>query len=301
MTRRIVCLGDVMVDVLAVLPGPLRHASDTPAPVTLGHGGSAANTAAWLAACGAPGYFVGRVGDDTFGREAVRALVDQGVSPLVSTDPAAPTGVCIVLVSPDGERTMIPSSGANLTIRPADLGADLLGAQDHLHLSGYALLNEGSRETALFALGTAASVGASVSVDAASAGPIRAVGGAVFLDWLPDGALLLANADEVRALSPEPDDDDAALDHLVERGLTVVLKRGGEGALVASGADRLPVPATPVPAVDTTGAGDAFAAGVLAALHHGSDLVEAVRQGNALGARAVSQVGARPGRPRAAR
>jgi len=299
-TRRIVCLGDVMVDVLAILPGPLRHASDTPAPVTLGHGGSAANTAAWLAACGAPGYFVGRVGDDAFGREAVRVLVDQGVSPLVSIDPAAPTGVCIVLVSPDGERTMIPSSGANLTIRPADLGADLLGAQDHLHLSGYALLNEGSRETALFALGTAASVGASVSVDAASAGPIRAVGGAVFLDWLPDGALLLANADEVRALSPEPDDA-AALDHLVERGLTVVLKRGGEGALVASGADRLPVPATPVPAVDTTGAGDAFAAGVLAALHHGSDLVEAVRQGNALGARAVSQVGARPGRPRAAR
>lgn len=293
MTGRVVCLGDVMLDVLAVLPGPLQHASDTPAPVTLGHGGSAANTAAWLAFCGVPSYFAGRVGDDVFGREAVRALIDQGVFPLVSTDPAAATGVCIVLVSPGGERTMIPSSGANLTIRPADLGPDLLGGTDHLHLSGYSLLNEGSREAALYALERAASVGASVSVDAASAGPIRSVGGAGFLDWLPEGTLLLANADEVRALSPQHADD-AALDHLVARGLTVVLKQGGAGAVVALGAERLTVRATSVTAVDTTGAGDAFAAGVLAALHRGCDLPEAVHQGNALGARAVRMVGARP-------
>lgn len=295
MTGRVVCLGDVMLDVLAVLPGPLQHASDTPAPVTLGHGGSAANTAAWLAFCGVPSYFAGRVGDDAFGREAVRALLDQGVFPLVSTDPDAATGVCIVLVSPGGERTMIPSSGANVTIRRADLGPDLLGGTDHLHLSGYSLLNEGSREAALYALERAASVGASVSVDAASAGPIRSVGGAAFLDWLPEGTLLLANADEVRALSPQQAND-AALDHLVARGLTVVLKQGGAGAVVARGAARVTVPAIPVTAVDTTGAGDAFAAGVLAALHRGRDLVEAVHEGNALGTRAVGMVGARPTR-----
>lgn len=312
MTGRIVCLGDVMLDVLAVLPGPLQHASDTPAPITLGHGGSAANTAAWLAFCGVPSYFAGRVGDDTFGREAVQALLDQGVSPLVSVDQDAATGVCIVLVSPGGERTMIPSSGANLTIRPGDLGIDLLASADHLHLSGYSLLNEGSREAALHALRLAASAGASVSVDAASACPIRAVGGATFLNWLPDGTLLLANADELRALSPRAADgaapgggsddaaapasrsDDAALDHLVQRGLTVVLKRGGHGAIVARGADRLKVPATPVTALDTTGAGDAFAAGVLAALHRGCDLLEAVHEGNILGSRAVGVVGARP-------
>lgn len=355
MTGRIICLGDVMLDVLAVLPGPLQHASDTPAPITLGHGGSAANTAAWLGFCGVPSYFAGRVGDDAFGREAVQALVEHGVSQLVSVDPVAATGVCIVLVSPGGERTMVPSSGANLTIRPAHLGADLLASGDHLHVSGYSLLNEGSREAALYALRLATSAGASVSVDAASAGPIRTVGGAAFLDWLPEGTLLLANADEARALSPNPPDvtpranvmpdgtaratkpgegtivadetaggtaqatepdegtaranepeqgtadlgrsDDAALSYLVRRGLTVVLKQGGSGAVVARGAERFTVPATPVAALDTTGAGDAFAAGVLAALQRGCDLHEAVHEGNLLGARAVGVVGARPCSP----
>ena len=116
-------------------------------------------------------------------------------------DPDSATGVCLVLVGPDGERTMVPSAGANATLGAAELGRDLLGAADHLHLSGYALLNAGSRAAALFALGPAASVGASVSVDAASAGPIRAVGAQRFLDWIPAGSLLLANADELAALT----------------------------------------------------------------------------------------------------
>lgn len=303
---RVVCLGDVLVDVAALLPGPLVLGSDTPAPVSCRPGGSAANTAAWLAHLGVPCAFAGRVGDDAFGRDAVAELRAHGVQSFVSVDPAAPTGVCLVLVGPDGERTMVPSAGANATLSPAHLGPDLLdanllGPDDHLHLSGYALLRDGSRDAALAALELAASVGASVSVDAASAGPIRTVGAERFLGWLPSGALLLANSDELAALTGAAigpagaeGGSEAGIATLVARGLDVVVKCGGRGSVLGTPTGRWRSPATPVEVLDSTGAGDAFAAGLLAALRHGAGAVEALAAGNRLGALAVGQLGGRP-------
>ncbi|MEO6503922.1 MAG: PfkB family carbohydrate kinase [Jatrophihabitantaceae bacterium] len=324
---RVVCVGDVMLDISAALPGPLVMGSDTPAPISFCHGGSAANTAAWLASAGVPCVFAGRVGDDPFGRDAVAALRSHGVITAVSIDPDTATGVCLVLVDPDGERTMVPSAGANATLSATDLGDDLLGAEDHLHLSGYTLLSEGSRPAALFALRLASSVGASVSVDAASAGPIRAVGAQRFLDWIPAGALLLANADELAALTGALDAGDphagsAALDTgsaaqdadsldqdtgsaaqdagiaaLVARQLTVVLKCGSGGSVLATAAGIWRSAAEPVEVLDSTGAGDAFAAGLLAALGNGAQLNDALAEGNRLGAAAVGKLGARPSMP----
>jgi sugar/nucleoside kinase (ribokinase family) len=313
---RVVCVGDVMLDISAALAGPLVTGSDTPAPISFCHGGSAANTAAWLASLGVPCVFAGRVGDDPFGRDAVAALRAHGVMTKVSIDPDNPTGVCLVLVGPDGERTMVPSAGANASLSPADLGDDLLTAEDHLHLSGYTLLHEGSRPAALFALRLAGSVSASVSVDAASAGPIRTVGAQRFLDWMPAGAVLLANADELAALTgaDDPDaggvdpdaggvdpdmggvDPDAGLAALVARQLTVVLKRGSEGSVLATAAGFWRSAAEPVEVRDTTGAGDAFAAGLLAALWSGAEVGEALSEANRLGAVAVGVLGGRPPR-----
>jgi ribokinase len=293
---RVVCLGDVMLDICAALPGPLAVGSDTPAPISFLHGGSAANTASWLASLGVPCVFAGRVGADSFGRDAIAALRSHGVTARVSIDPVAPTGVCLVLIGPDGERTMVPSAGANANLRAADLGSDLLTASDHLHLSGYSLLGEGSRAAALSTLRLAGAVGASVSVDAASAEPIRAVGAERFLDWVPAGTLLLANADELAALTgtSSPEHRDAGLDALVARQLTVVLKCGSRGSVLATSAGRWHAPAQAAEVVDSTGAGDAFAAGLLAALWGGADLLDALEQANGLGARAVSKLGARP-------
>lgn len=288
-----VCVGDVMLDISAALPGPLAMGSDTPAPISFGHGGSAANTAAWLAEQGVPCVFAGRVGDDPFGQDAVAALRSHGVITEVSTDPDTATGICLVLVSPDGERTMVPSAGANATLSAADLGDDLLTASDHLHLSGYTLLNPGSRAAALFALRLAGSVGASVSVDAASAGPILALGAQRFLDWLEPGVLLLANTDELAALTGAGDQD-AGLEALVARQLSVVLKRGSAGSVLATAAGRWHSAAEPAEVLDTTGAGDAFAAGLLAALWNGAKLIEALVEGNRLGATAVGRLGGRP-------
>lgn len=303
---RVVCVGDVMLDISAALPGPLALGSDTAAPISFCQGGSAANTAAWLARQGVPCVFAGRVGDDPFGRDAVAALRSHGVLAEVSTDPDTATGVCLVLVDPDGERTMVPSTGANATLSPTDLGDDLLTAEDHLHLSGYTLLNPGSRPAALFALRLAGSVGASVSVDAASAEPIRAVGAQRFLDWIPAGALLLANRDELAALTgidgepgltggePGVAGEEAGLAALVARRLSVVLKRGSQGSVLATEAGCWRSAAEPAEVLDTTGAGDAFAAGLLAALWGGAELSQALTQANRLGAAAVGVLGGRP-------
>ncbi|MDQ1738869.1 MAG: hypothetical protein QOE53_521 [Pseudonocardiales bacterium] len=290
---RVVCLGDVMLDIAAMLPAPLALGSDTPAPIRFSQGGSAANTAAWLATLGVPSVFAGRVGDDSFGRDAIAALSSHGVIPRVSIDPVTPTGVCLVLIGPDGERTMVPSAGANATLTAAHLGADLVAAADHLHLSGYALLTAGSRAAALFALRQAGGVGASVSVDAASAGPIRSVGPERFLGWMPPGALLLANADELAALTGAGDQA-AGIAALVGRGLDVVVKRGGQGSVLGTAAGSWHAAAEPAEVLDSTGAGDAFAAGLLAALWGGAPLVEALGHANRLGAMAVGKLGSRP-------
>jgi sugar/nucleoside kinase (ribokinase family) len=293
MTGRIVCLGDVMIDVLAVLPGPLAVGSDTPGQISLGHGGSAANTAAWLAFVGATSQFVGKVGDDAFGVEAVNILTAQGVSVSAAVAEAESTGTCIVLIGPDGERTMVPSAGANDTLVPQDLPAPLVGPDDHLHLSAYPLLRVGSRDAAVAALEQAVSVGASISVDAASADPLRAVGTDRFLSWLPAGTLLIANHHEAVVLTG-CDDPRTAASRLASRFRAVVVKCGRHGAVLATSDVVEQVRGGPVEVVDSTGAGDAFAAGLLAALTSGERLTDAVAGGNALGAQAVSHIGARP-------
>jgi sugar/nucleoside kinase (ribokinase family) len=290
MTGSIVCVGDVMQDVLVQLAVPLVRGSDTPATVSYSPGGSAANTACWLGWLGAPVSFAGRVGDDPAGQQAVAELRRFGVRPLIVVDPELATGSCIVLIGPDGERSMIPSAGANAGLVAADLAGLLTGA-DHLHLSGYTLLHPGSRAAGQAILAQAVAAGSGISVDIASAGPIRTVGAARLRSWLPAGTLLLANADELAALTGDHPDGPA---ELVAAGLTLVVKDGPRGARLIDAAGTVPVATEPVPARDSTGAGDAFAAGLLAARLAGQDLPEAIRAGHRVGALAVGQLGGRP-------
>ncbi len=292
---QVVCVGDVMVDVLARLPGPLAIGSDTPAPIVLLGGGSAANVAAWLVVAGVPTTFVGCVGDDELGRHAVAELAAAGVQPAVAVAPGRATGMCIVLVDADGERTMVPAAGANGALTEAMLPARLFAPGTHLHLSGYSLLDDGSRAAARAVLGRAAGAGCGVSVDASSAAPLRAVGPERFLSWLPPGTLLLANLAEAVVLSGQAEATGAAL-ALGARCGEAVVKRGPAGAVWSDGRAVLAVEAGAVELVDTTGAGDAFAAGLLAARLGGADVTASLRAGATLAARAIAEVGARPGR-----
>lgn len=287
---RIVCVGDLMVDVHARLRGTLALGSDTPATVTFPGGGSAANTAAWLVTAGAAAGFAGRVGADPLGAQATEDLRGAGVELLVTVDPDVPTGTCIVLVTPDGERTMIPSAGANARGAAALTADELTGAR--LHLSGYALFHDAARTAALQTLAAARSIGCAVSVDAASSAPLRDYGADRFLhDVAP--CLLFANADEAAVLTGEADPD-AAVRSLGRRTGAAVVKLGPRGACWSDGSTVVSVPGQAVAVVDSTGAGDAFAAGVLAAVAAGSSIPDALAAGQALAVRAVGRAGARP-------
>jgi sugar/nucleoside kinase (ribokinase family) len=255
----LVVLGDLMVDVVARIADPLAHASDTPARISVQGGGSAANTAAWAASIGTDVALVCRVGDDDRGRTAVAEL--RGVDVHATVDSEWPTGTCIVLVEPGGERTMLPDPGAN----DGPLGEIPFG--DHLHVVGYALLREGPRASALAAIERARAAGMTVSVDPSSWALLRP--GAI-----PPVDLLLPNEREAEYLD----------------GGEMVVKLGAGGARWGE----VHVAAEPVEVVDTTGAGDAFAAGFLSARLNGAGRREALEAGCSLAARAVAQVGARP-------
>jgi sugar/nucleoside kinase (ribokinase family) len=287
----VVCVGDLMVDVVAQLPGPLAPGSDTPATITLHGGGAAANVAAWLAACGTRATFVGRVGDDALGRRAVADLTAAGVIAAVSVDPTRATGTCIVLVDPDGERTMIPDGGANAGLGQVAAAAVLPDDANCLYVSGYALLGAGSRPFALAALAVARERSWTVAVDAASAAPLAAAGSEAFAGWVGQDVLLFANDDEARVLAGLDADPVTALGG---RFGEAVVKNGSAGAHWSDGVLRQSVAPDPVAALDSTGAGDAFSAGFLAARLAGQDVAGCLLAAAALGARAVSRAGARP-------
>lgn len=296
---RVVVVGDVVTDVVAVLAGEPAPGSDTAARIQLTGGGQAANTAAWLARQGTAVTLVAVIGTDEAGRSRRAELAGAAVTSALRQDPHAPTGTVIVLT--DGaDRTMITDRGANLRLRPDDVDRALAGAPDavHLHLSGYPLLDGGSRAAGRHALRAARARGLTTSVDAASAGPLRRCGAAAFLTWVRDTDLLLANQDEAQALTglAEPA---AMCRALALEVRAVVVKLGAGGALWAGhgagpAGSILAVPAEPATVVDPTGAGDAFAAGLLAAWTAGAGPAAALRAGAALGARAVGTTGARP-------
>ena len=262
----LVVLGDLMVDVVTRTSGPLARGSDTPAQVSMGGGGSGANVAAWAAWLGAPVALVCRVGDDHRGQRAVAELREAGVDVHATVDRERPTGTCVVLVEPGGERTMLPDPGAN----DGPLGP--VPAGRHLHVVGYALLRDGPRESALAAIEQARATGMTVSVDPSS-------WALLYPDAIPAVDLMLPNEQEAELAGIAPE---------------VVTKLGSGGARWSDGFDTIAVPAEPVDVVDTTGAGDAFAAGFLTARFDGADPRAALEAGCRVAARAVAQVGARP-------
>jgi ribokinase len=286
MSGRVVVAGDLMADVVATLSGPIAHGSDRAAQIVQRGGGGAANVAVWLARAGVPATLIGRVGDDPAGRAAAQGLSAEGVDARLQVDAELATGTCVVLVEPGGERTMLPDAGANAALAAVPLPADAV----HLHVAGYALLHPGSRPAARALLAAARAAGLSVSVDPSSAAPLAGTGG--FLEWIQGADLLLPNRDEAAVLAGI-DDPEAAARALCAHAGEVVVKLGADGALWTDGAAVVRVPARFVSGADSTGAGDAFAAGLLAARLDGAAPAEALAAGGALAAEAVGRAGAR--------
>ena len=279
----IVCLGDLVEDVVVWLTSPIAAGTDTPATITRCRGGSAANVAAFLAAIDAESCFVGSIGDDALGDRFEQEMEDLGVT--MSVHRRGRTGSIVVIVSADGERSFLTDRGSASRVEP--LTPRMLERASWLHVPGYCLVEEPLASTATSAFALAKTMRVRTSVDCSSTAMLKTYGIGRFLTWLnavaPD--VVFANEDEAELLG------------LQERwkgpGLLVV-KHGPDPVEIVDSAKaivRVPVP--PVTKVlDATGAGDAFAAGFLHAFSTGAAAKEAVVAGNRLAARVLMVPGA---------
>ncbi len=263
---RVVVLGDLVLDVVLAPERALDPATDVPGRVSLRQGGSAANTARWLARVGVRTTLVTAVGRDAEGRALVGALEGDGVRLRALRVAGRRTGRIGVFVNPDGERSFVADRGAADLLGPEDLRASWFDRLDLLHLPAYSLLGDRLGRAGLRAAAMAHERGALVTVDLASVVPLMAAGRRRAFEIVgaarPD--LIFATLGEARAVGGNGGEE-----ALLRIAPIAVLKSGAAGALVlvADGERviRSEVATRPVAATDTTGAGDAFDAGFIAA------------------------------------
>jgi len=252
-------------------------------------GGSAANTTLGLATLGARCTFLGKLGQDGDG-ELYRGLFRSAGIDIerfkVSAD--TPTGQCLCLITPDSERTMRTYLGAAATLTPEDVQVSDFAGVRHAHIEGYLLFN---RELARRVLECAHAAGCTISLDLASFEVVLA--NRDVLDDLLDSYIdiVFANEAEAKAYTGK-DDPRAALDALARHCDTAAVKIGAEGAWLRRAGAATHVPAIRAHAIDTTGAGDLWAAGFLYGWLRGRDLATCGRYGALTGAEVVQVMGA---------
>lgn len=259
-------------------------------------GGSAANTLAGMAALGAKCAFVGQVADDQLGtvfRHDLTALGVDFTTPARSGEPA--TARCLILVTPDGQRTMNTFLGAAQYLPEAALDEELIRAGEILYLEGYLWNAPESRAAMEGAIAIAKATGRKVAftlsdtfVVAAHRDEFHAMMDAGRID------ILFANEHELTALADTGDDFEAAVAAIAPKVPLLIATRGAKGAIAMMDGERSAVAAEPVAqVVDTTGAGDLFASGVLTGLSQGRSIGDALRMGAVCACAVIAQVGPR--------
>ena len=309
--NRVLCIGDIALDVIVKLEvdggvegfSQLRYGSDTPSRVVTRGGGAAANVASWLATTEMETDLLLRIGDDSVGTALVTELQDQGIHCHVRTIPGMATGTVVVLVDRSGERTMLPDSGANAGLDVADLPP--LNGYGAAYISGYALFNKSSHDGVLEIFDELHRSNIPVIFDPASVGTMSTFADRdQIIETLPKSDVMILNESEARFLVGGDPGIDAPVEELLtaltRHSQIVVIKRNESGAVAMDGAtgltfsDRQPRKDP----VDTTGAGDSFAAGFIAEWSKSRDLLAAIKSGNQMAGRCVEVIGARPAKSR---
>ncbi len=312
-----VTIGNALVDVLAsateadlealdLVKGTMvlvdndrsRAIYSTMGPTTEASGGSAANTAAGVAALGGRVAFLGRVADDQLGQAFTHDIRSIGVAFDPTPSPAVPgvavTGHCLVLVTDDAERTMATHLGVASDFSSVDLHDGHLSSAKVLYLEGYLWEQPSAKAAMRGAIEMAHAGNATVALTVSDPFCVEHHR-REFLELLAgDLDMLFANEEEVMSLFGSATFEEA-VDAVVETGVLAVLTRGAAGCVVVTASGPAAVPAAPVDrVVDTTGAGDLFAAGFLYGITNGLGPEEAARLGGVCAAEVISHVGARP-------
>jgi len=289
---KVLCIGDVMLDVVVQIANKINYGGDTPSKISTHGGGAAGNVAAWASVAGAPTQIVARIGSDPAGIAVISEFDSMGVVHKNLVVEGTHTGVVVVLVDPNGERTMFPETGANAGLTLSDL-PDLSGFEA-VYLSGYSLLDETSRPGVLQMIDAINEKDLPIFFDPATVGGMSQVPIDEVRSWLPLMNTLLMNEEEAIFLSGEIALE-AALNTLLLSAPTVIIKRGSQGATAKSRRGHIvAVPAVSKTVIDTTGAGDSFAGGYLATWLTNRDLKACMQAGTEVAAQCVAIVGARP-------
>jgi len=248
-------------------------------------GGSAANTITGASQLGVPSSFIGKVNSDKIGNLYKEDMESYRVNAFLLVDNEV-SGQALAFVSTDGERTFATFLGAAANLTPEDLHAHHFDNHDLLYLEGYLIFN---RELVLKAVRMAKEKGLKVALDLASYNVVEANRDFLMdlLDKYVD--LVFANEEEAKALTGE--EPSKALDILAQFCETAVVKIGSKGALAKSGASSVHVPAIEANRVDTTGAGDLFAAGFIFGMHLGLSLEECTRYGTITAGKVIEVMG----------
>lgn len=310
----VVAIGSAIVDVLAgaedgqlarlgLVKGSMKLVSEDESdflysqmgPAIEVSGGSAANTAVGVASLGGSASYLARVAADTLGELFTHDIRAAGVS--FTSDPARSgpaTGRCLVFVTPDAERTMCTYLGAASHLGPEYVDGELIERSKVVYLEGYLWDLPPAKEALRLACSIAGSAGTKVALSLSDPFCVERHR-REFLE-LSDGGvdLLFSNEDEVKLLY-EVDELEDALEQLRSRVETGVVTRGARGSIVSSGPETLAVEPHPVGhVVDTTGAGDLYAAGFLFGLTSGADLERSARLGSLAAGEVISHMGPRP-------
>ena len=267
------CIGDLVDDVAVYLTSDIAEASDTDVTIRRRRGGSAANVAVSAVTSGASSRFIGRVGSDMTGKLLVAEMERDGVDARVQRE--GRTGSIVVLVDGAGERSMLRDRGAAGELGPVD--ASWLEGVSWLHVPAYSLVDRPTSDSTRDVIATLRGRGVPVSIDASSTTIINDYGVDRFLEMVASHkpAVLFCNTEETAVLF-----NDAL--PMVDGVGVVVSKQGPEAAVaVASDGGVYSVPAVELAdAADTTGAGDAFAAGFVLATMRGAGIAESLAAGH---------------------
>ncbi len=261
-------------------------------------GGSAANTIAGFAMLGGRTAYVGKVRDDQLGMifaHDLRALGADYDTPMAPGDADAETGRCMVLVTPDGERTLNTYLGVSETLQPSDIDENLMASAEWIYLEGYRFDGPDSHEAFAKAINACKAAGGRVALTLSDPFCVERHHQA-FRDMIRDHVdLLFCNVHEMEAMYPAPDLETAMKTAAAEVDI-VVCTASEKGAYVLNGGGMEHASAVPTDIIDATGAGDLFASGFLYGLTHGYDMLTCARMGCVAAAEVISHIGARPER-----
>ncbi|MBT6717040.1 MAG: adenosine kinase [Nitrospina sp.] len=262
-------------------------------PKKISSGGSAANTVHGASVLGAKSYYLGRVANDAHGKHYTEDMKSCGVGFSGPGADVEGTGTCVILITPDTERTMLTNLGVSSSLHPENVDETIVKNSRGVYVEGYLWTGDETREAGLHMAKIAKKEGIPVSFTLSDAFVVNTFKESLvdFIQWNVD--ILFCNEVEAQAMTGE-DDSLAAFKKLQAMVDTVFLTLGSKGSLVGkSGSEPVQVKTFPVTAVDTTGAGDLFAAGALYGVLGNHSLEESAIIGSYCAAQVVSHLGGR--------